>query len=85
MGERCLRGRRSSKSLRIRNPGKRQILWEFVDFLHSSIEQVEFLTQALIAMLEGNWVGAPPSAEASLYALNPWLQGTLELDPPVVP
>ena len=48
-------------------------------------QQVEFLTQALIAMLEGNWVGAPPSAEANLYALNPWLQGKLELDPPVVP
>jgi len=48
-------------------------------------QQVEFLTQALIAMLEGNWIGAPPSAEASLYALNPWLQGKLELDPPVVP
>jgi len=28
-------------------------------------QQVEFLTQALIAMLEGNWVGAPPSAEAT--------------------
>ena len=48
-------------------------------------QQVEFMTQALIAMLEGNWVGTPPSAEASLYALNPWLQGTLKLDPPVVP
>jgi hypothetical protein len=46
---------------------------------------VEFLTQALIAMLEGNWVGAPPSAEANVYALNPWLQGRLVLDPPVVP
>jgi hypothetical protein len=36
-------------------------------------------------MLEGHWVGAPPSAEAYLYALNPWLQGTIKLDPPVVP
>jgi hypothetical protein len=48
-------------------------------------QQVELMTQALIAMLEGKWVGAPPSAEAYLYALNPWLQGKLKLDPPVVP
>jgi len=48
-------------------------------------QQVELMNQALIAMLEGKWVGAPPSAEAYLYALNPWLQGTLKLDPPVVP
>ena len=48
-------------------------------------QQVELLTQALIDMLQGDWVGAPPSAEATLYALNPWLQGKLELDPPVVP
>jgi hypothetical protein len=47
--------------------------------------RLSFLTQALIAMLEGNWVGAPPSAEASLYALNPCLQGKLDLDPPLVP
>jgi hypothetical protein len=58
---------------------------ELEDTITQLQQQVEFLTQTLIAMLEGNWVGAPPSAEASLYALNPFLQGKLKLDPPVVP
>ena len=47
--------------------------------------QQALVTQALIAALQGQWVGAPPSVEAFLYALNPTLQGTLTLDPPVVP
>ena len=45
--------------------------------------QQSLMTQALIAALEGRWVGAD-SVEANLYAINPTLQGTLQLDPPVV-
>lgn len=48
-------------------------------------QQQALLTQALAAALEGQWIGAPPSVEAYLYAINPTLQGTLTLDPPVVP
>jgi hypothetical protein len=48
-------------------------------------QQQALLTQALVAALSGQWVGAPPSVEAFLYAINPTLQGTLTLDPPVVP
>ena len=48
-------------------------------------QQQALLTQALVAALEGQWTGAPPSVEAFLYAINPTLQGTLTLDPPVVP
>jgi hypothetical protein len=40
-------------------------------------QQQANLTTALQAMLEGNWLGAPPSLEALLYAQNPTLQGTL--------
>jgi hypothetical protein len=47
--------------------------------------QQALLTQALAAALNGHWVGAPPSVEAYLYAIDPTLQGTLVLDPPVVP
>ena len=47
--------------------------------------QQALMTQALAAALSGQWVGAPPSVEAFLYAINPNLQGTLVLDPPVVP
>lgn len=47
--------------------------------------QQSLLTQALVAALEGNWTGAPPSVEAFLYAINPGLQGTLDVDPPYVP
>jgi len=35
------------------------------------------LTEALRAMLEGHWVGEPPSLEAFLYAQDPTLQGTI--------
>lgn len=47
--------------------------------------QQQLLTQALVAALEGHWTGAPPSVEAFLYAIDPGLQGTLEIDPPYVP
>ena len=45
-------------------------------------QQQALFTQIVKALLEGKWVGAE-SAEALLYALNPTLTGTLELDPPV--
>jgi hypothetical protein len=48
-------------------------------------QQQALLTQCLAAALQGQWVGAPPSVEAYLYAINPTLRGTLTLDPPVVP
>lgn len=48
-------------------------------------QQQALLTQALAAALNGQWVGAPPSVEAFLYAIDPGLQGTLTLDPPYVP
>jgi hypothetical protein len=41
------------------------------------------LTDALRAMLEGNWQGDPPSLEALLYAQNPALGGTLVPRTPV--
>lgn len=44
--------------------------------------QQALFTQIVAAQLQGRWVGAD-SAEALLYALNPSLTGTLELDPPV--
>jgi hypothetical protein len=46
--------------------------------------QQGLFTQALKAALEGRWTGAN-SVEAYLYALNPTMQGTLEVDPPYVP
>jgi hypothetical protein len=59
------------------------------DEINAKLTQLEqqqaLLTQALVAALSGQWVGAPPSVEAFLYAINPTLQGTLTLDPPVVP
>lgn len=45
-------------------------------------QQQALFTQALVQMLNGNWTGAN-SVEALTYALNPNLQGTLQLDPPV--
>lgn len=36
-------------------------------------DQQSLLTQALRAMLEGNWCGAPPSAQAFVSALDPSL------------
>lgn len=45
-------------------------------------QQQALFTQIIAAQLQGRWVGAD-SAEAFLYALDPNMQGTLELDPPV--
>jgi hypothetical protein len=45
-------------------------------------QQQAIFTQALAAAVQGNWTGAN-SVEALLYALNPNIQGTLELDVPV--
>lgn len=44
--------------------------------------QQALFTQALTQALQGKWTGAD-SVEALLYALNPNIQGTLELDVPV--
>jgi len=44
--------------------------------------QQALFTQSLVAMLNGNWTGAG-SVEALTYALDPNLQGTLNLNPPV--
>jgi hypothetical protein len=47
------------------------------------LQQQQALTiQALVALIEGRSVGAD-SLEAYLYAIDPNLQGTLQLDPPV--
>jgi hypothetical protein len=49
----------------------------------TQLEQQQALTvQALAALLQGRSVGAG-STEAFLYAIDPGLQGTLDLDPPV--
>ena len=49
----------------------------------AQLQQQQALTvQALVALLEGRSVGAD-SLEAFLYAIDPALQGTLALDPPV--
>lgn len=51
--------------------------------LITQLQQQQALTvQALAALLQGRSVGAD-SLEAFLYAIDPSLQGTLELDPPV--
>lgn len=49
----------------------------------TQLQQQQALTvQALAALLQGRSVGAN-SMEAFLYAIDPGLQGTLTLDPPV--
>lgn len=49
----------------------------------TQLQQQQALTvQALAALLQGRSVGAD-SLEAFLYAIDPALQGTLALDPPV--
>lgn len=49
----------------------------------TQLQQQQALTvRALAALLEGRSVGAD-STEAFLYAIDPTLQGTLTLDPPV--
>jgi hypothetical protein len=40
-------------------------------------QQQSNLTDALRAMVEGNWQGEPPSLEAYVYAQDPGFQGTL--------
>ena len=45
-------------------------------------QQQAFFTASLAALLEGRFTGAD-SVEAYTYALDPGLQGTLTLDPPV--
>jgi hypothetical protein len=46
-------------------------------------QQQAILTDALRAMLEGNWQGEPPSLESQLYSMNPGLQGTLTVAVPL--
>lgn len=49
----------------------------------TQLQQQQALTvQALVQLLQGRSVGAN-SLEAFLYAIDPALQGTLTLDPPV--
>lgn len=45
-------------------------------------QQQSLFTQSLRAMLENRWVGES-SVEAFLYALDPTITGTLEIDKPV--
>ena len=57
------------------------------DTTHAAVQQLQqqqgLFTQALIAALAGKWTGQD-SVEAFLYALNPELVGTLNVDAPVV-
>ena len=50
--------------------------------IHQLQQQQALTVQALAALLQGRSVGAD-SMEAFLYAIDPGLQGTLALDPPV--
>lgn len=53
------------------------------DALIAQLQQQQALfTQIITQQLQGKWTGAD-SVEALLYALNPNIQGTLELDVPV--
>jgi hypothetical protein len=45
-------------------------------------QQQSLFTAALAAAVQGKWTGEG-SVEAYLYALDPGLQGTLSLDPPL--
>lgn len=45
-------------------------------------QQQALFTQSLKAMLENRWVGES-SVEAFLYALDPTITGTLDIDKPV--
>ena len=44
-------------------------------------QQQQFLTRALMAACAGRWQGED-SVEAWLYAIDPSLQGQLQVDPP---
>ena len=46
-------------------------------------QQQALFTAALAALLQGNTTEGAQSTLAYLYALDPTLEGTLELDPPV--
>src|SRR5215468_10923391 len=46
------------------------------DAIQQLQDQQALLTQALRAMLEGNWCGAPPSVQAFVSALDPSLSPT---------
>lgn len=46
-------------------------------------QQQSLFTQALKAMLEGNWAAGAATVEAYLYALDPAMQGMVALDVPV--
>lgn len=45
-------------------------------------QQQSLFTQSLKAMMEGRWIGEN-SVEAFLYALDPHMTGTLDIDRPV--
>jgi hypothetical protein len=55
---------------------------EVDDAIHQLQQQQALTVQALAALIQGRSVGAD-SMEAFLYAIDPGLQGTLALDPPV--
>jgi len=46
-------------------------------------EQQMLFTQALKEMLQGNWAHGAQTVEGILYALDPAMTGTLELDVPI--
>jgi hypothetical protein len=46
-------------------------------------DQQALFTQALKAMLEGQWAGGAATVEGFLYALDPNMTGSLALDLPV--
>lgn len=47
-------------------------------------QQQSLFTQALKSMLQGEWSGGATTVEAFLYALDPNMQGNVELDIPVI-
>jgi hypothetical protein len=59
-----------------------KIMSETENQIHQLQQQQALTIQALAALLQGRAVGAD-STEAFLYAIDPGLQGTLILDPPV--
>lgn len=55
---------------------------DFVAQIAQLQAQQAFFTQIIAAGLQGKWTGEG-SVEAFLYALDPTLQGTLDIDPPL--
>jgi hypothetical protein len=47
-------------------------------------QQQALFTASLRAMLQGEWAAGPATVEAYLYALDPNMQGNVELDVPVI-